>query len=167
MIRRSASGLAALLLAGCASVPPPATVPSVDLARYAGQWHEIESFPSPFQRGCSATRAVYIPAPDGRIRVQNFCRRKGRLDSIEGTARVVPGSNNARLKVRFFWPFEGDYWILDLDRDYRWAAVGTPDRRFLWILSRTPELDPVVLGGIRRRLATQGYDVNRLQPTPH
>ncbi len=167
MIRRSASGLAALLLAGCASVAPPATAPSVDLARYAGQWHEIESFPNPFQRGCSATRAIYTPTADGRIRVQNFCRRKGHLDSIEGTARVVPGSNNTRLKVRFFWPFEGDYWILDLDRNYRWAAVGTPDRRFLWILSRSPELDPAVLGGIRGRLAAQGYDVSRLQPTPH
>ena len=164
MIRRFVPGIAALLLAGCASVAPPATVPSVDLSRYAGEWHEIESFPNWFQRGCAATRAIYTPAADGRIRVQN-CLRRGRLDSI-GDRPDRAGSNNAKLKVRFFWPFEGDYWILDLDRDYRWAAVGTPDRRFLWILSREADLDPAVLDGIRGRLAAQGYDVGRLQPTP-
>jgi apolipoprotein D and lipocalin family protein len=98
--------------------------------------------------------------------VQNFCRRKGSDASIKGTARVVPGSNNAKLKVRFFWPFEGDYWILDLDPEYRWAAVGTPDRRYLWILARTTDLDPAVLAGIRTRLTAQGFDVSRLARTP-
>ena len=94
------------------------------------------------------------------------CQRGGRPIRIAGTARVFPGSNNSKLKVPFFWPFEGDYWVLDLDPSYRWAAVGTPNRKFLWILARTPQLDPAVLASLRPRLAAQGYDINRLQTTP-
>lgn len=166
MFLRGILSLAAVALAGCATTEPPRTVASVDLTRYAGKWHEIESIPNRFQRGCAATRAVYTLLPNGNIRVQNSCRRRGRESSIDGTARVVPGSNGSKLKVRFFWPFEGDYWILDLDRDYQWAAVGTPNRRYLWILSRSPALDQDVVDGIRGRLSEQGYDVTRLAPTP-
>lgn len=167
MLRPALLSVATLALCACATrLPPPATVPSVDLARYAGDWYEIESFPAWFQRGCAATKASYTPLPDGKIRVVNTCQRHGRPVSIEGTARVVPGSNNSKLKVRFFWPFEGDYWILDLDPAYRWAAVGHPNRRYLWILSRTPQLDPALLASIRTRLAAQGYDISRLRATP-
>jgi apolipoprotein D and lipocalin family protein len=166
MLFRALPCLAAVVLAGCSTVDPPKTVPTVDISRYAGEWHEIESFPNKFQRGCAATRAVYTPRADGKIRVQNFCRRNGSDSSIDGTARVVPGSNGARLKVRFFWPFEGDYWILDLDKDYNWAAVGTPDRRYLWILARRSTLDPDTLQDIRGRLTDQGFEVSRLVPTP-
>ena len=109
MILRIAGFLAAaILLTACASLPPPQTVPSVDLARYAGSWHEIESFPNWFQGGCAKTKAEYSPLPGGRIRVVNTCERGGRPTRIEGTARVVPGSKNSKLKVCFFWPFEGD-----------------------------------------------------------
>ena len=153
-------------LASCASLPPPSTVPAVDLARYAGGWYEIESFPAWFQRGCTGTKATYTPRPDGKIRVVNTCQRGGRETSITGTARVIPGSNNSKLKVTFFRPFEGDYWILDLDPDYRWAAVGAPNRRYLWILARQQTLEPALLRGIRTRLAAQGYDVTRLRSTP-
>lgn len=155
-----------VLLSSCASLPPPPTVPSVDLARYAGDWHEIESFPNWFQRGCAGTKANYALAPSGKIRVVNTCTRGGKPLSIEGSARVVPGSNNTKLKVRFFWPFEGDYWILELDPAYRWAAVGHPNRRYLWILARAPQLDPTELESIRAKLAAKGYDINRLRPTP-
>ncbi len=158
--------IGAAFLTGCATLPPPTTVATVDLSRYAGEWHEIEAFPAFFQRGCTGTRALYEPRADGSIRVLNSCERNGRMASIEGTARPVPGSNNAKLKVRFFWPLEGDYWILDLDRDYQWAAVGHPDRKYLWILARKPQLDPAILGPIRARLAAQGYDISRLRPTP-
>jgi apolipoprotein D and lipocalin family protein len=156
----------AVLLTGCATVPPPSTVAKVDLARYAGEWHEIEAFPTIFQRGCAGTRASYEPQADGTIRVINSCERNGRIASIEGVARPVPGSHNAKLKVRFFWLLQGDYWILELDRDYQWAAVGHPDRKHLWILARTPQLDPAILGPLRARLAAQGYDISRLQRTP-
>ena len=167
MILRIAGFLAAaILLTACASLPPPQTVPSVDLARYAGSWHEIESFPNWFQSGCANTKAEYSPLPGGRIRVVNTCERGGRPTRIEGTARVVPGSKNSKLKVCFFWPFEGDYWVLDLDPAYRWAAVGHPNRKYLWILARQRPLDPEILEGIRARLAAKNYDVSRLRPTP-
>lgn len=158
--------LASLGLVACVSVSPPSTVPSVDLARYAGDWYEIESFPNWFQRGCSGTKANYTPRADGKIRVINTCERAGKREAIEGTARVVAGSNNSKLKVSFFWPFEGDYWILDLDPAYRWAAVGSPDRKYLWILARQRALEPGTLQAIRARLAAQGYDVSRLRSTP-
>jgi apolipoprotein D and lipocalin family protein len=166
MVGKVPQALAVLLLCSCAGtpLPPPTTASSVDLRRYAGEWYEIEAFPNWFQRGCEGSKAAYTPLEDGRIKVVNTCNRGGKPASVEGTARVVPGSNNSKLKVRFFGPFEGDYWILELDADYRWAAVGSPDRRYLWILSRTPQLDPAVLGRIRARLAAQGFDVSRLRP---
>jgi len=165
-LRIAGSVLAAALLASCASLPPPTTAPSVDLGRYAGDWYEIESFPNWFQRGCAGTKANYTPLPDGRIRVVNTCTRGAKPVSIEGVARVVPGSNNTKLKVRFFWPFEGDYWILELDRDYRWAAVGDPSRKYLWILARSPDLEAGQLADIRLKLAAKGYDISRLRRTP-
>lgn len=166
MTNRIAGCLAsAVLLASCSTLPPPRTVASVDLARYSGDWYEVESFPNWFQRGCTGTKAVYTALPDGKIRVVNTCRRGGKNVAIKGTARAVPGSNNSKLKVSFFWPFEGDYWILDLDPAYRWAAVGHPGRNYLWILARTPQLDPALVARIRSRLSAEGYDTNRLRPT--
>jgi apolipoprotein D and lipocalin family protein len=166
MIRAIPLALACLLLCSCATthLHPPVTVSSVDLQRYAGEWYEIESFPTWFQRGCEASKAVYTPLADGTIEVVNTCARRGKTASVKGTARVVPGSNNSKLKVSFFGPVEGDYWILELDPAYRWVAVGSPDRRYLWILARTPQIDPALLGRIRARLAAQGFDVSRLRP---
>ncbi|MBU3664935.1 MAG: lipocalin family protein [Chthoniobacterales bacterium] len=150
------------LLCSCSTLPPPTTVGSVDLARYCGTWHEIEAFPNVFQRGCQGSTATYTALPDGKIRVVNSCVRNGKTVSVTGTATPVPGSNNSRLKVRFFGPFAGDYWILDLDKNYRWVAVGHPNRQYLWILARTPNLDSATLARIRTRLAAQGYDISRL-----
>lgn len=161
-LRIPAAVFAAGLLCSCSSVPPPSTVQSVDLNRYAGDWYEVEAFPNFFQRGCEKSKANYAPMPGGKIRVVNSCIRNGKPASITGTATPVPGSNNSKLKVRFFGPFAGDYWILDLDKDYRWAAVGHPNREYLWILARTPKLDAATLAGIRTRLAAQGYDIGRL-----
>lgn len=157
------------ILAACApggrELPPLQTVPAVELARYAGSWYEIARFPHSFQRGCVATRAVYSLRDDGQIGVYNECRREsldGPVRSVNGRARVVDGGSNAKLEVTFFWPFWGDYWIIDLDPDYRWAVVGHPSRTYLWILSRERRLDAEVLAGIAARLRGQGYDLERL-----
>ena len=158
--------LAAICLCSCASGPQPKTAASVDLARYAGDWYEVESSPNPFQRGCTDTRASYRALPDGKIAVTNSCMRKGHPASIKGVARVVPGSNNTKLRVRFFWPFEGDYWVIAVDPDYRWAAVGHPNRKYQWILSRKPTLDAPALQRARAALAAQGFDTNLLRATP-
>jgi len=145
-MRRMTIGLL-LLLAGCATAPGPGTprtVAEVDLVRYAGLWHEVARLPNRFQDGagreCLATTATYSARPDGNIAVVNRCESATGPREALGRAYAVAGSGDARLRVSFFWPFYGDYWVIGLDPDYRWALVGSPGREFLWLLSRTPEL---------------------------
>ncbi len=159
----------ALTLAGCAALYPPLdVVDEVDLSRYAGTWYEIASYPAIFQAGCTATTAEYTLRDDGRVTVVNTCR-EGSLDGpvqrIEGSARVADSTTNAKLKVTFFPPFEGDYWIIELGEDYEYAVVGVPNRAFLWILSRTPTLDEAIYQGILDRLPARDYDADRLVRT--
>ena len=159
-------------LSGCTpfgqGLPPLPTVDRVDLARYVGTWYEIASYPHRFQKGCVASRAIYTLRDDGQIAVRNECRQEtldGPLRAVEGRARVTDPVSNAQLKVTFFWPFWGAYWIIDLDPDYAWAVVGHPSRNYLWILSRTPTLDETVYEQIVARLPAVGYDPARLQRT--
>jgi len=174
LIQKLATVAAALTaLFGCAPSttdrPPLETVAYVDLQRYVGTWHEIARFPHRFQKGCVATRAIYTLRDDGQIGVYNECRKGtvgGELKSVEGRARVVDAATNAKLEVTFFWPFWGAYWIIDLDPDYRWAVVGHPSRKYLWILAREPGLAEDVLQGIRQRLERQGYDLSPLIVSP-
>ena len=157
-------------LVGCQSAPSTlVVVEPVDVDRYLGRWYEIASFPQYFQRGCVATRADYTRREDGRIRVENVCR-DGSLDGevrrAEGVAWVEEDDpSNAKLRVQFFWPFSGHYWIIDLDPGYRWAAIGHPERKYLWILSRTPVLDEDVYREILARVRAKGYDLARLKRT--
>jgi apolipoprotein D and lipocalin family protein len=149
-------------------LPPLETVDRVDLARYAGTWFEIASFPTRFQRGACATNATYTLRNDGGVTVVNRCRR-GSLDgaesSIAGRARAVD-STNAKIEVSFFWPLRGDYWIIDLDPDYAWSVVGHPSRDYLWILSRTRTLPEQTYAAIVARAGRKGYEVERLRLTP-
>jgi apolipoprotein D and lipocalin family protein len=164
-----------LFVTGCTAtttarlrLPALQTVPQVDLERYLGTWYDIASFPQKFQRGCTASTAIYTKRPDGEIDVLNSCRQ-GSLDgkeiSAKGRARVVDHATNSKLKVSFFRPFWGDYWIIDLGQHYEYAVVGHPSRDYLWILSRTPELDSTVYDRILARLRVQGYEVERLNRT--
>jgi apolipoprotein D and lipocalin family protein len=150
------------------------TVDRVDLDRYVGQWYEIARFPNRFQRQCAGdVRAIYTRRPDGRIDVVNECRTQdGKTDVARGIARVVDEQTRAKLEVRFapaflsFLPFVwGDYWIIGLADDYSWATVGSPDREYLWILSRTPQLGAEALDQARTRAAANRFDVDRLVPT--
>jgi apolipoprotein D and lipocalin family protein len=150
--------------------PPLEVVEPFDLDRYLGRWYEIASYPQRFQEGCVATTATYSRREDGRIRVLNACR-DGSFDGeprrAEGVASVAdPAGSPAKLKVSFFWPFRGDYWVIALDPDYRWAVVGHPSREYLWILSRTPRLESAVYDGILARVRAHGYDLERLNRTP-
>lgn len=145
---------------------PVVAVPQVDLGRYVGKWFEIASFPMYFQRNCVGdTTAEYALAPDGSVTVTNRCRTDSGLDEAKGRATVVEGSNNARLKVSFFWPFRSDYWVIGLDADYRWAVVGNPNRRFLWVLSRTPQLPQESLDAALKAVSDQGFDLRQLRYT--
>ena len=174
---RAACLVLLLLLGACASVPenPPRTVERVDLARYAGTWFEAARFPVRFQDGpnlrCDAVTATYALRPDGQVGVRNACRNglaEGRPERVaNGTAYVVEGSPNTRLRVSFFWPFYGDYWVIGLDPDYRWAVVGAPRRDYLWILSRTPQMAQADYDRAVAIAAREGFDTARLQRTRH
>jgi len=144
----------------------PEVVPSVDLARYAGKWYEIASYPVSFQKDCYCITAEYTPTPEGYIKVFNSCRKggvDGKFSSITGKAFPVKGSNNARLKVQFFWPFRAPYWIIGLAEDYSWAVVSGPSRKYLWILSRTPQMDGARYDSICKHLQDDGFDLQRLK----
>jgi apolipoprotein D and lipocalin family protein len=149
-------------------LPPLTTVPRVDLTRYMGVWYEIASIPQRYQKGCMGTRATYTLQQSGQVEVVNACRKSAEPQAYSqavGRARVVPDSGDAKLEVSFFWPFWGDYWIVDLADDYSFAVVGSPGRDSLWILSRTPKLPGATTAGILRRLVEKNYDVQRLNWT--
>lgn len=158
-----------LLLLGCSgSTLPLDTVSSVDLERYSGRWYEIASLPVSQQRCCSCTTAEYEIVDATTVRVINTCRRDGAIDRVEGKAFVVEGSNNAKLRVQFFWPFRGDYWVIGLDdNQYSWAVVGLPSRRYCWILSRTPTMDAELLRRLVDDLKSKGFATDQLQHTKH
>lgn len=150
----------------------PRTVEKVDLKKYAGVWYEITKIPNRFQKHCvSGTTAEYKLRDDGRIDVINSCIEKnGKKDDADGIARIVDKNTNAKLEVSFFsilgWrPFWGDYWIIGLDEDYRWALVGTPNRKYGWVLSRTPQLDNETMDEIFQILKDQGYDPEDFEMT--
>ena len=174
-MRRSVLALALLGMTACVPQPgpdTPRTVGQVALNRYAGTWYEIARFPNRFQDSsrirCEATTATYTAQPDGTIGVVNRCRNAladGREDVAEGSAySASPG--NDRLRVTFFWPFYGDYWVIGLDPDYRWAVVGVPGRDYLWILSRTPQMAPADYDAAIAIARREGFDIARLQRTP-
>jgi len=156
---------------------PPATQDWVDLARYAGRWYEIARLPNRFQEKCAGdVAATYTLRPDGRVAVLNECRKSdGSIARAEGVARRAEEAGPAsRLKVRFapawlsflslVW---GDYWILELHPEYRHALVGDPSRKYLWILSRTPQLDDAEYASLVAAAERKGFDVGGLRRTPH
>jgi apolipoprotein D and lipocalin family protein len=143
------------------------TVPHVDLQRYLGKWYDIAHFPQAFQNGCSCTTAEYRLNDDGTLQIINTCSKDGKVKISKGIAKVQDKGINAKLAVTFFWPFTGKYWIIDLARDYSYAVVGHPNRNYLWILSRTAELDAKTYSEILSRVKNKGYDLSKLEKTIH
>jgi apolipoprotein D and lipocalin family protein len=158
------AGVFGLVRAGSSEVPLE-SVPNVDLSRYTGRWYEIARYPNRFERKCdSNVTATYSLRPDGKISVANTCTtREGKLTQSHGWAKVVDQKRGSKLKVTFFWPFFGDYWIIDLSPNYEYAVVGEPSRKYLWILSRTAEMDDKLYAEIAGRLAAKGYDATKLE----
>lgn len=152
---------------GNAAVPRPAK--PVELSRYAGLWYEIGRYENGFERDCEGVTARYTLRDDGLVGVLNTCRKgglSGEETSVDGRAKVVEGSDNARLKVSFFGPFYvGDYWVLDRADDYSWSIVGEPSGRYLWLLSRTAQPSPAVRERMMSRARELGYDLTLIRPT--
>ncbi|HTX17948.1 MAG TPA: lipocalin family protein [Bacteroidota bacterium] len=150
----------------------PRPVSAVDLKRYIGVWYEIAKIPNSFQKKCARnTTATYSLRDDGRIDVVNRCvESDGTVDEAKGIARVADTLTNAKLEVSFvrllgFQLFWGDYWIIGLDPDYRYAVVGSPTRKYGWILSRTPSLTSEDSASVAAVLKEQGYDPKSFVPT--
>lgn len=178
-----AAPLAALMLSGFGVTFAPAAVAaqplqpiaSLTVPRYMGVWYEIAKFPNDFQKKCVGdTSATYTLQEDGRVQVVNRCRvADGKTDVADGMARQLGGATSPKLKVRFapaflsFIPMVwGDYWVIDLDDKYQLSAVSEPKREYLWILSRTPQVDPADYAALLARLTEQGMDVSKLVSTP-
>lgn len=166
------AAFAMLAMVGTAAAGEPLPnrpVPQLDLDRYLGQWHEIAHLPMFFQRKCIDTiTATYTKRPDGTVNVHNACRTADGMDASDGVARRMDDQSGA-LKVRFAPAWLGwlpmvwaDYWVVELDPDYRWAVVGSPSRKYLWVLSREPRMDAATFRGIRERAAARGYPVDKL-----
>lgn len=155
-----------LVLTACTpQSPPPRTVEALDLARYSGTWYEIARYPNRFQRDCYSSVAIYSPKDNGRLEVRNRCRSgspEGPWREVTGVAWRADRQYPGRLKVRFFWPFSGPYWVMLLDRDYRWSVVGHPRRTYLWILARTPTIGDGLYRDLLGRIAELGYDPGKL-----
>jgi apolipoprotein D and lipocalin family protein len=145
------------------------TVPFVDLNKYAGTWYEIAAYPQRFQKGCHCTSATYTLSNEGDVIVENRCNRDsilGKTSYIKGKAFVEPGTGNAKLKVQFFWPFKAKYWIIDLAEDYSYAVI-SPNKKYLWILSRTTHMQEDVYNQIIARIQSKGFDITKLKKTIH
>lgn len=161
-----------LSLGACVGGPvgnprPPQPAKAVVLDRYLGKWYEVARYDMRFQKGCEGVTAEYSKRPDGLIQVLNTCRDgavDGPVRTAEGKARVVDTASNAKLKVSFFGPFWGDYWVMDHAEDYSWSIVGEGSGQYLWLLTRQPPTD-LEREALTARAKALGYDVTMLRPT--
>jgi apolipoprotein D and lipocalin family protein len=180
MNRKTIAALGALVLAGTAlggcatlfskhpvgnqAVPQPAK--SVELSRYLGRWYEVARYEQGFQKDCDGVTADYALRDDGKISVINTCRKPdGEIKQSKGKAKVVDTASGAKLKVSFFGPFYGDYWVLDRAEDYSWAIVGEGSGRYLWLLSRDAVPGQAKLDAMIARAKAMGYDTAMLRIT--
>ena len=145
------------------------TVEEVDLNRYAGLWYEIARLPNSFEKGLECVTASYTLNPNGKVEVLNkgFSAKKGAFKSSKGKAWVPDDNFPGRLKVSFFWPFAGNYYIISLDKDYAYALVGDPSRKYLWVLSRTKKLDELIYSELLEKARTNGFDVDKMLLIKH
>ena len=166
--------IAWLTLAGCAHMNPSQTlplrtVPHVDMDRYLGRWYVIANIPYFLEKGKVASYDTYAKRPDGKLD-NIFTFRKGDFNAAEkswnGVAWVTNPDTNAEWKVRFIWPLTSTYLVLELDPDYRWAVVGTPSRKLLWILARERQLPAADYEHILELIVAQGYDRAAIVPVP-
>jgi len=151
-----------------AGLPPVQAVPQVDLQRYAGKWFELARLPGSTRSQCvSDTSLHYLPREKGGFELIGRCRTAKGVDESDGSADILPDSGGARMKVSYLWPFGSEQWVVGLDPNYRWAVVGTPDRRYLWLLARSRDLPRAERDKALAAAREQGYDVDRLEDTPH
>jgi len=156
-----------MLFSGKLSQKDLETVAKVELDKYLGKWYEIAHLPFKYEDGATDITATYSLLKDGSIGVFNECLKEGKAKASKGNAKVVDKATGAKLKVTFFWPFYGDYWILKLGENYEYSVVGTPNRKYLWILCRTPKMDQKLFFELTEFAKSKGFNTNNLIQTIH
>ena len=153
----------------CSSPRELPTVDQVDLSKYEGKWYEIARLPQSYQEGCECTTAKYEVINEEEVKVVNRCYQPAESEWKESDGKAFPvvGSDNSKLKVQFFWPFKGDYYIIELDKDYQYAMVGNPKRDALWILSRNKRLNQDTYNRLVEKANGLGFPVKKLHKTKH
>jgi apolipoprotein D and lipocalin family protein len=154
-----------IIFSSARSQNPPRVISSVDLVRYQGLWYEIARLPNFFERKLKCTSATYILREDGKITVinnGNYISDPGKSTSSKGVAWVPDKNSPAKLKVQFFWPFSGDYWIMELDKDYKYVLIGDPSAKYLWILARNKKMDESIYRQLIQKAVENGYDVRSI-----
>jgi len=155
-----------LLFTACGRGERPLdTVDHVDLEKYMGKWYEIERLPNKFEAGLKCVTAEYTLQEDGNIKVLNsgIEEESGELKSSQGIAKSANDESPGELKVSFFRPFYGDYFIMELDENYQYVLVGAPSRDFLWILSRTPNFNDQIAQELKQNALTQGFPIEQME----
>jgi apolipoprotein D and lipocalin family protein len=146
------------------------TVAKVDLNRYFGTWYEIARLPNSFEKGLKCITANYSAGKNGKVTVLNQGRKisdPAKLSTANGYARVPDPAFPGRLKVTFFWPFAGDYYIIDLDPEYQYALVGDPSRKYLWVLCRGKEISPEIYSTLLSKASNLGFDTSKMIRVEH
>lgn len=158
-----------LLATACTSSKELPIVDSVSLAKYSGKWYEIARLPQTFEKHCACVTAEYSILNENKIKVKNTCwdTTSNKFKVSEGRAKPINGFNNAALDVQFFWPFSGGYYVMALDSNYKYALIGNPNRKYLWILSRNPSLDESTFNDLKSIARENGYDLSSLIQTEH
>lgn len=146
-------------------------VTKLELDRYLGTWYEIARFDHRFERNLEGVTATYSMRRDGKIKVLNKGYKNGlngKVSEAQGKAKIPdPEHHPAKLKVSFFWIFYGDYFVLELDEHYQWAIIGSSSDKYLWILSRSPEMDDELYTNLLAKIAKRGYNTRDLIKVPH
>ena len=160
-----------LLISSCSLLTTRQAIKTVKAAsfvepqRYAGLWYEIAYLPTYFQIGCRCSMLNYTPLPNNKGIALTTCFKGNHVAVRKALIRPVDGSRYAKHKVQVFWPFQHDYWILYIDKHYRYALTGTPDHKYLWLLSRTPTIPRDIYYNILGLAAKQGYNLRKLRLT--
>lgn len=160
--------ISAILLLSCSGVQSLSTVEQVDFNQYAGTWYEIARIPNQFETNLECVTAEYVISGE-KIEVINrgFNTKKGKWVTSTGKAKQAGPDGTSQLKVSFFWPFSGDYYIMNVTPDYEYALVGSPTRDYLWILSRTTSLSSSMKEKFSNQASKEGFDVSKLHWTKH
>jgi apolipoprotein D and lipocalin family protein len=140
-------------------------VRELDIKRYLGTWYEIARYDNSFERGLVGVSATYSMRDDGKIKVVNSGYKgslDGKFSEAIGKAKIPNPEEPAKLKVSFFWFFYDDYYVMELDENYQWAVIGSSSDKYLWILSRSPQMEKSLYNDILDKLIKRGYDINKL-----